>query len=347
MVCPNHPDQRATKFRVHFKGVKKRASSYLEASRFLTGLRFKADEKSFDPRDYKKDSPLGFKNLVSQWLEIKEKEVKPNSFRDINSTINKALEFWGNLNIKEIKPKDFQLFLVSLNVSDKTKHNHIATLKQFWRWLFDNDEIDRLPKFPKVDFKLAWRKTIDKKTQQAIIDEVKNISYHINPKIWLGIKMLATYFNTRPNELRNMKEGDIDLNQRQILLTDTKDKPKYIYLLNEHIELLKSFPRGLPHLYFFRHKTGQQFGKDYFYKWWKKACNNLDIEGVDLYGGTRHSTVSDLRKHRTPEQIKLASMHTTNKAFERYFQVEADDLREIYQDAQGGKEMGKKNGDLS
>ena len=39
-------------------------------------------------------------------------------------------------------------------------------------------------------------------------------------------------------------------------------------------------------------QTGDQFGKDYFYKWWKKACTNLGIDGVDLYGGTRHSTAT-------------------------------------------------------
>jgi hypothetical protein len=52
--------------------------------------------------------------------------------------------------------------------------------------------------------------------------------------------------------------------------------------------------------------------------------------------------VRALRKYRTPEQIKLASMHSTNKAFERYFQLEPDDLREIYKDTQPGKKVAKK-----
>ena len=61
-----------------------------------------------------------------------------------------------------------------------------------------------------------------------------------------------------------------------------------------------------------------------------KACKNLGIEGVDLYGGTRHSSAKALRAYRTPEEIKRATMHSTNKAFERYFQIESDDLRKIY-----------------
>jgi len=93
-------------------------------------------------------------------------------------------------------------------------------------------------------------------------------------------------------------------------------------------------------MYFFRHlkgngaaKPGQRFGKDYLYKWWKKACANLGIEGVDLYGGTRHSSVVDLRKRHSPESVKRATMHSTNKAFERYLQITAGEVRPIYKDA--------------
>jgi len=115
--------------------------------------------------------------------------------------------------------------------------------------------------------------------------------------------------------------------------------------------LLSLFPKNLPHLYFFRHssglsgvKAGQRFGDKYFYKWWKRACKSLGIEGVDLYGGTRHSSVIALRQFATPEQIKRATMHSTNKAFERYFRIESDEVREVYELTQGGPPVGHQNG---
>ena len=77
-------------------------------------------------------------------------------------------------------------------------------------------------------------------------------------------------------------------------------------------------------------KNGQIYGEKFFYKWWKKACKNIGIEDIDLYGGTRHSSAIALRKHFSPEQIKQGTMHQTNKAFERYFRIEADDVRDIY-----------------
>jgi hypothetical protein len=74
------------------------------------------------------------------------------------------------------------------------------------------------------------------------------------------------------------------------------------------------------------------FGIHYFHKWWVKACANLGIEGVDLYGGTRHSSVRALiAEQYTPEQVKQAAMSETNKAFERYMGKAIDqDLRAIY-----------------
>ncbi|PKN70252.1 MAG: hypothetical protein CVU54_06510 [Deltaproteobacteria bacterium HGW-Deltaproteobacteria-12] len=73
------------------------------------------------------------------------------------------------------------------------------------------------------------------------------------------------------------------------------------------------------------------FGIKYFYKWWVKACANLGVEDVDLFGGTRHSTVRALRRHYSPEQIKEAAMSKTNKAFERYLGLaQDDDILSIY-----------------
>jgi hypothetical protein len=71
------------------------------------------------------------------------------------------------------------------------------------------------------------------------------------------------------------------------------------------------------------------------YKWWKKACANLGVEGIDLYGGTRHSTVTALRKDFSPEQIKAGTMHSTNKAFDRYLQIQTDDALSIYEASRG------------
>lgn len=58
---------------------------------------------------------------------------------------------------------------------------------------------------------------------------------------------------------------------------------------------------------------------------------NLGVEGVDFYGGTRHSTVTVLRDYFSPERIrKDGTLHRTNKAFDRYLQSNSKDAKEIY-----------------
>ncbi len=156
-----------------------------------------------------------------------------------------------------------------------------------------------------------------------------------NPRVHLGIKWLSTYISIKPGEMLSLKEGNIDRENGYLYFPHPKEKKsKAVPILPEDVELLKSFVSSFPAMPFFRHIGGisgvaenAAFGEKYLYKWWVKACDNLGIKRIDLYGGTRHSSARALRTHRTPEEIKRATMHTTNKAFERYFQIEADDVR--------------------
>ncbi len=356
LVCPSHRDQRATTFRVKFgRKVRRRfGGDYFAAQRFLTGLRFKNDEGSFDVRDYSADNPLGFENLALKWLEIKERETKPKSYRNLLNYISRAVKTWGNRNIKEIGYADIEDFLLAQKlagkrkpVSDKTRSNIRSALNDFWIWLRKRQLIkpDQMPEFPEVKFELGFRTTIDKDTQESILEKIYELSFHINPKIWLGIKWLCTYISIRPGEMIKLKEKNIDLGNGYLIIPDPKEKrPKLVPILDEDVGLIKSLTKGLPDMPFFRHVKGisgckaeSRFGERYFYKWWVKACDELGIDGVDLYGGTRHSSAIALRRYRTPEEIKRATMHSTNKAFERYFRMEADDLRSIYGDTKRNK----------
>lgn len=114
-------------------------------------------------------------------------------------------------------------------------------------------------------------------------------------------------------------------------------KIKTLPLSPEDLDMIKSLPRGFPKMHFFRreracpgHAAGKRYGKSMFYDTWKAACANLGIEGVDLYGGTRHSSAMALREHMSPEGIRRLTDHETNKAFERYYLKSVEELREGY-----------------
>jgi integrase len=163
-----------------------------------------------------------------------------------------------------------------------------------------------------------------------------------NPRGYIAIRWLSTYISLRPGDLTEIQEEDIDLVQGMVTIrrhktSKTTHKIKIIPLLNEDILEVKRLTKGFPNMPFFRWETGghgriagQPFGVNYLYKLWKKACNKLGVEGVVLYAGTRHSTMQFLRKQLSPEGVKRLSLHTTNKALDRYLEIQADELREGY-----------------
>ena len=356
MFCSKHPGQQATgRFRVHFgRKTQKRFKTFAEAERFLDGVRYEVDRGTFDPRDYQKGNPLGFSVLSEKWLKVKQREVSASTNRCYANYMRKACAVWASMNVKKICYSDLEDFLFDQDCSDKTRADIRACLHTFWKWLLKRKiiSIQQFPEFPTIKYNLAFRNLIDKDTQNAIIEEVKRLTFKQNPKVWLGIKWLATYIAIRPNEMLNLTEKDIDYKTGYFYVRKTKEgKVKIVPMLQEDIEYLKKMPIGLPDLPFFRHvggysgfQGGKKFGSRYFYKTWIKACKNLGIENIDLYGGTRHSTATALRKFLSPEQIKAGTMHSTNKAFDRYLQIQNDDALSVYELARSGKRVSYQNG---
>jgi integrase len=322
-------------YQVRFgRNLTKHFKTLQQAEKFLTGIRFKTDEGSFDIRDYKRGHPLGFTTLAEKWIEHKRQTVKHQTLINLMGEIRRAEAYFQQTNIKSIGSGDVEDFIFANHrticgapISSKTRHDIAATLHQFFRWVSRREKIP-LPEFPQVTFELAFHRVVDLETQQRIISEVKRISEHINIKIFLGIKWLAENPNVRPGELTKITEGQILLDQGVILVRKTKEDPrnaKYIMLDPEDVGMLRTFPRALPEVPFFRHERrmgavqGSKFGPSYLSRWWNRACWNIGIEGVTLYPGTKHSTVTALGALLTPEQIKRGGTgHATSAAFERY-----------------------------
>ena len=184
-----------------------------------------------------------------------------------------------------------------------------------------------IPDFPVISYELEWRNINDISIQQEILTEIERLIWTDNPMILFEFKCLSTYIAIRPAELLNIRERNIDLRLSGIIIPHPKEKrPKIVYLLSKDIEFIQMQPRGLPNLYFFRHVTpargrtvGSRWCKNYFSSIWHQACKNIGVEGVDMYGGTRHRTATYMGQTLTPEGVKTVTGHTS-KAGERYFQ---------------------------
>lgn len=341
LCCPRHPQQRATRFKVKFSGITRRFQAYNRAQAFLGGLRHEKGPdapKPFDPRDYQiKEKPLSFQRLAAQWLELKRQVVKPKSWANLRNYLGRAAAHWGDANIKALGYGEIEDFLHRQpDISPKTKANLRSALSDFWSWLVKRRVITpaERPELPDCPFELGWRRIVDQETQAAILTELARTA---PGRVWLGIKWLCDYPALRPGELLRLREGDILRDQGVLILVKPKEKrPKLVPLLAADRAWLQGEPPALPATPFFRHLTGGKgyaagapFGEKYLYKWWKRACAALGIEGVDLYGGTRHSSTVAARSSLTFEEIKTLTGHRTNSAFERYFQRDLDYVRQL------------------
>lgn len=349
VCCPEHPEHKATRVIARLGKTQKRFSGadyYLHAKAFIGGIQAKIGAPEihgeYDPRDYRvNDAPIAFNRLADQWLDEKEFEVNDGTFSkrtlsNYKNYMKRAQDFWRDKNVKLITGREIKLFLFSIpDISSKTRHNYESCLHAFWTWLMDYDEhlpiIKRMPKFPRIKYELGFRTITTKAMQLKVLDKCKEL-YPDQPRRWIGVQWLIRYPMLRPDDLLRIQEKDVNYDSGLVIVrkpTKLKLRSKGFYLLEDDIELLRNLPRGMPDMPLFRHdkaiqyrvKSGQIFGNKLFYKTWKKACGLVGLEGVDLYGGTRHTTTTDLQDYMTPDEVKkYGTQHAkSNKAFDRYF----------------------------
>lgn len=344
--CDEHPGRFRVKFPIgRGRNITPAFRSLLEAEQALNDLRVQRRKGVLDPRDWMRDEPLSFRNVARAFELSRRGKVKPKTLSVYSLYLARAEEAWGDRNVKHIRYADIERFIDGQDVGPVTRKRIRDVLHGMFRWALRCRMIDGMPEFPECKATSAMRRIVDAETQQRIIDEVYRISSGVNPKIWLGIDILATSIALRPGELLRTTEGDINVPLRLIVVPDPKErKPKLVPLSEEHVDAIRSMPTGLPDLPFFRHppsysnSQGRRFGEKYLYKWWKRACANLGIDGVDLYGGTRHSTACAMRVDCSPEQVRAATMHSTSAAFDRYFQRDLNEIRQHYERSKQARE---------
>ncbi|MFZ2447469.1 MAG: tyrosine-type recombinase/integrase [Syntrophobacteraceae bacterium] len=283
------------------------------------------------------------KYIEDRKKDVESEDLKKATWVHLRADMQKMIEAFGNTNVKEVNFSQIRDFFRDLESASKTKLNIRTNLHAFYRWLVSCKIItsSQVPEIPTFKVKMGYRKTVTKPDQQSILEEIKRAAVACgNPRIYLAIKILATHVNLRPGDIFQVFEEDVDLKEGVIVINDHKtiehtQMPKYAPVTQQDLELMRSLPRGFGKMHYFRfdksmkgYPANSPFGKKLLRKWWKRACEKLEIEGVGLYGGTRHSTARHLRKSKTVDEVKRLVGDRTNEAFNRYLEVDFAELRE-------------------
>jgi len=354
LVCTgkltHNPVYHRGKCRTYYKSTTMRFDSVRAAKQQLDHLRVK-DQRygTYDPRDYQKDVPLGFSVLADTWLKYRDKNsqggtLSASTLGSYRNYMARAKAFFGNRNVKDLieHPGEIEDFLFGVEkISEKTRANHKSCLHYFFKWVCRREKLI-MPEFPEVPYELKYRPITDWETQVKIIDVIKEITAHVGDRVWLGIEMLATYTNVRPQDLIRLTEAEINTAAGVLTFhnpTKKKNQSKTVRLLAEHNEIIKRIQAkspALPHTPFFRHEggikgtlPGKPYGKKYFYKWWVKACASLGISGLDLYAGTRHTSATETAVKFGKDAAKSALGNTSNKSIERYIQIQDEGVLNV------------------
>jgi integrase len=346
LLCPAHPSYIASRFKVKIRGTTARFWDYYIAKRYLESMRKSVADGTFDRPKLKTIGHV--QDAFLEWKEdlVKMGKLQLQSVNTYRNRLNRIVHVLGVAkDASSVRYRHVHEFLYKGGFSPKSTYDSYTVFKEMYEWAFDMGDLTAKPKWPPFDFSLEHdmkrRKTVDKETQARILHTMYLAEWDIRPRLYLGVRFLATYINLRPKELLGVTERDFNRQEGYIVIREhkTSRRPKIVRLTQQDISLLKELPRGMSHLPLFRHdvpcggiKAGDGFGQAAFYRAWKRACGKLGIKDVDLYGGTRHSSAVALYKDAgvSPEEIQKATGHKSSVAFTRYFKLDLDDVLEIH-----------------
>lgn len=333
---------------LHWQGKRYRRCMYNERIPFvhpdlaeeiagLINADIKRLDKHFDPRQWfqPRGSELRFDKYAEIWLD-KQTHLAPSYFPDVKSyVIRWMIPFFGQEDLRQIrkgKLKDFRDYLLE-HYSPKTVQNILGIIHKIFSDAYDNEDILRIPPFPKVNVpepELIW---IPEQTVIKVIEQI--------PLIDQLIFKFGYFYALRPGEVRALEWDCVDFDMRLVTIkrtfsgselreqTKTRNIRK-LPLMDEPISILKRI-RGISG-FVFRTKQGKPYRKQRLSQLWGKGSDEAGVERIPLYNAMRHSRAMHLLEVEKwdLEYVRALLGHTRVEMTRRYARASAEGLRKRY-----------------
>lgn len=240
------------------------------------------------------------------------------------------------LTLAELRPARLQRWgqgLSKKGLAAKTRRNIVGALAACLHWLYDNEELARVPKLPSVSVPTYSPAIIAPASQDEILAQI--------PIEKRGIFIAQVEHALRPGEARAFDVSDYSWKDRMLTVahgmdgpsasskrrtTKTRDVMRFeasdalAAWLEEHV---KAEARLLGDRPLFLHPTTE----DRWTYWaqraeWSAAGARMGLPNVRLYEGTKHSTLTALRSAGVEmDVIQRAARHKDRRTTERYAQL--------------------------
>jgi len=257
------------------------------AEKQLNRIRTEVDEGYFNPNHWKPDSPMSTRKYVEEWLDCID--VSPNTLKDYRSSVNNyIIPFFGDKDIRRLRHNDLVKFHKWIPRVDKGKYNVMSCLRTMLRYAWRNEDLSRVPPFPKLSYKLPEIKYITLDQQEAILSAI-----HERHR---PIYQFMMEYGVRPGEARALQKDCIEnghvIIQRafadNMLRETTKTGRIRRYQIKPYFQ--RVLDGILPQLspFVFVRDDGKPYTSKNLNKIWHEACAKVGIK-IKMYNGVRHS----------------------------------------------------------
>jgi integrase len=288
-----------------------------QAQRCLTSVRHEIDQGIFNPRHWMPQSPLIINNYYQLWLD--NINVSKKTWTDYRGYFrNHICPRIGDMDIRHIRKMHITKLYNDLQLSDKGKYNVINTLKTMLKFAYDNEDLPRVPPFPRLSFELPEIEYLTLEQQQTVLSYIPADD---RPIFEFGME-----YGLRTQEVRALckdciADDSIIIKRsfaQNTLQEHTKTKHnRALPLTNNAIKIIKS-ARPTTSDFVFVRKDGKPYTSKNLNTIWRRACNQAGIN-IKLQAAFRHSLGSQLLDNGADlEMVRDILGHTRSDMTRRY-----------------------------
>ena len=287
-----------------------------------------------------KDRRNQIRALANQWLEWIERsdELEPYTVYSYRGHVVREFKWWGHCTIDDVSwdGLDKWVNVMRSRLAPQTILNVLGTMRSFLRWYRMRDKSYVIPEFPRVK-----RGKHKKPVTMSLFDQAAVLA--AIPEDDRGIFLSYAHLTLRQGEGRACLVEHYDFKRRELwvgdamkgsgpnaLRGDTKTGECGRYPVSE--ELAEWIERHVPSAARFRGnvplfpnpRTGNVYSRNTIQDIWRKACLVAGVDHVPPYRATKHSTLSELARVLTPQQLQGLARHKKFDTTRIYFGEDAD-----------------------
>jgi integrase len=289
------------------------------AQKLLSKIRAEIDENTFQPKAYFPDNPLSINDYSKKWLKVID--VKPNTLKDYAYSIkNFIIPFFGEKDLRNIRYNDLVEFHKWIPRCEKGKYNVVSCLRTIMRWAWRNEDIQKVPPFPKLSQgELPEIEYLGLEQQEAVLVNI--------PERDRSVFMVGMEYGLRIGELRAIqwdcvKDDEIVIRRafaENTLMESTKTNKSRTYGLTPYVkQVLKALPMTSNTFVFVR-DDGKPYTDKNLNVIWSEACQKAGIRKIKLYNAIRHSLGCQLLdKGFEFDKVQKVLGHTRPEMTKRY-----------------------------